>query len=175
MTPRRIIRWKSFWFGVLVVGFLGWAWLDSTRCETSVRYGQKSFSHAGSGIFLADLGHAMSLSPIWNRGPLSSSDVLWTEVRFDGPEALRLSGDPTQVYHYCVGAKDGDITGPRSAAAVHFSKTPFFPQVGAWAIYIPHWLMLTCFLVPWSAFLAWRWRRQRRILTKALHDAAAAP
>lgn len=26
MTPRPLYRWKSFWFGVLVLAFLGWAW-----------------------------------------------------------------------------------------------------------------------------------------------------
>ncbi|MCW1926306.1 hypothetical protein OKA05_27375 [Luteolibacter arcticus] len=26
MTPRPIYRWKSFWLGVVVLGFLAWAW-----------------------------------------------------------------------------------------------------------------------------------------------------
>jgi hypothetical protein len=26
MTPRPVYRWKSFWLGVWVLGFLGWAW-----------------------------------------------------------------------------------------------------------------------------------------------------
>lgn len=26
---RPVIRWKSFWFGFLVLGFLGWAWAGS--------------------------------------------------------------------------------------------------------------------------------------------------
>jgi hypothetical protein len=31
MTPRPLHRWKSFWFGLLVLAFLGWAWLMSTE------------------------------------------------------------------------------------------------------------------------------------------------
>ena len=29
MTSRAIYRWKSFWLGVLVLVFLGWAWMRS--------------------------------------------------------------------------------------------------------------------------------------------------
>jgi hypothetical protein len=31
MTPRPLYRWKSFWFGMLVIAFLGWAWAHSMR------------------------------------------------------------------------------------------------------------------------------------------------
>ena len=31
MNPRPLYRWKSFWFGVLVIAFLGWAWVRSTN------------------------------------------------------------------------------------------------------------------------------------------------
>jgi hypothetical protein len=29
--PRRVHRWKSFWFGILILGFLGWAWIMSNQ------------------------------------------------------------------------------------------------------------------------------------------------
>jgi hypothetical protein len=41
-----------------------------------------------------------------------------------------------------------------------------------WDAHFAHWFLILAFLIPWSAFLGWRWRRQR-ILTK-VHDAAAA-
>ena len=31
MTPCHFHRWKSFWFGVLFLAFLGWAWSRSLR------------------------------------------------------------------------------------------------------------------------------------------------
>lgn len=31
MTPHPLHRWKSFWFGILVLAFLGWAWGRSGR------------------------------------------------------------------------------------------------------------------------------------------------
>jgi hypothetical protein len=33
MTPRPFYRWKSFWLGLFVLVFLGWAWWDSYRNE----------------------------------------------------------------------------------------------------------------------------------------------
>ena len=38
MTPRPLIKWKSFWLGILVLGFLGWAWWDSYRIDTHVQF-----------------------------------------------------------------------------------------------------------------------------------------
>ena len=38
--------------------------------------------------------------------------------------------------------------------------------------HLAHWFLMLLFLLPWSVFLAWRWRRLRS-LTKA-HDASAA-
>jgi hypothetical protein len=37
MTPRRIIHWKSFWLGIVVMGFLVWGWLG-TRTQTAMLY-----------------------------------------------------------------------------------------------------------------------------------------
>jgi hypothetical protein len=39
MTPREPCKWKSIWFGILVLGFLGWAWLVSkdSLCAIGIR------------------------------------------------------------------------------------------------------------------------------------------
>jgi len=29
LKPRPLYKWKSFWLGILVLGFLGWAWIRS--------------------------------------------------------------------------------------------------------------------------------------------------
>ncbi|MEK7951733.1 hypothetical protein [Luteolibacter soli] len=127
------------------------------------RYGQKSVCHAGSGICVADLGRLLSESPSWSRGEVSPDDARWREVRFDGPEVLRVSGDSRQVHDYYVVSKGERVSKARNAAAVHFNEALFFPVAGAWAIYIPHWVVMVCFAVVWSVFLAWRWRREKRL------------
>jgi hypothetical protein len=29
MSPPPVYRWKSFWLGLLILGFVGWAWMQS--------------------------------------------------------------------------------------------------------------------------------------------------
>ncbi|MEK7951734.1 hypothetical protein WKV53_14545 [Luteolibacter sp. Y139] len=170
MKPRAFYRWKSFWLGVMVLGFLTWAWWDSIHWESYFCYGQKYFRQAGSGICLADRGYSMGLPPEGYRLPLdgqrfslwSTEGVLWREVRFDAPEMLHVSGDPEPLHKYRIVPKGGDASVPRNAAAVHFGGVLSIPVRGAWAIYIPHWLVMVCFAVPWVGFIWWRGRRERK-------------
>ena len=37
MRPRPLYRWKSFWFGLLVLAFMGWASWDSLRFYSRLR------------------------------------------------------------------------------------------------------------------------------------------
>jgi hypothetical protein len=58
MTRRPFYRWKSFWLGILVLGFLGWAWVRSMRVCDVVTWGNSSGSwgwsldHGSSQIWL---------------------------------------------------------------------------------------------------------------------------
>ena len=51
MKPRPLIKWKSFWLGILVLGFLGWAWTGSTSHfqEAMVKWGPASGLCVGHG------------------------------------------------------------------------------------------------------------------------------
>jgi hypothetical protein len=39
MTPRPLIKWKSFWLGILVLVFLGLAWMQSMNRMDSLSFG----------------------------------------------------------------------------------------------------------------------------------------
>ena len=39
MRPRPLYKWKSFWLGILVLGFMGWAWARSTARMDGVSWG----------------------------------------------------------------------------------------------------------------------------------------
>lgn len=43
MSLRPFHRWKSFWFGVLVIAFLGWAWISSMGEERSLTWITKNW------------------------------------------------------------------------------------------------------------------------------------
>jgi hypothetical protein len=157
MTPRPLYRWKSFWLGLFVVMSLGWAWWDSTRWVTSFHYGESSLRHAGSGICLA--GRLTSSLPDWSREPISYA--IWEEVRFDAPEIFRHSEKVDAYSYYYPIDPLTDTPAPRNAAAAHFDVAIYFSNGAEWAIYIPHWLLILLFFVPWTGFLAWRWRRMK--------------
>jgi hypothetical protein len=38
MNPRPPYRWKSFWLGLFVLGFLSWAWWDGLQTDTQVTF-----------------------------------------------------------------------------------------------------------------------------------------
>jgi len=139
MTPRSIIRWKSFWFGILVLGFLGWAWVRSMKVREGV-----AFVNAESRLILShSVGHCeLFVAPGWyeKTGPelFSGEPMPWNIVKWFQPWAAIER--PT--------VEEGSL------------------------VQVAHWLLILLFLIPWSAFLAWRWRRQN--LTKA-HDAPPAP
>ncbi|MEK7951591.1 hypothetical protein [Luteolibacter soli] len=49
MLPRSLYRWKSFWFGLLIILFLAWAWSDSHRHYTAVTCVGKGILWSGGG------------------------------------------------------------------------------------------------------------------------------
>ena len=145
MTPRPIIRWKSFWLGILVLGFLLRAWLVSSFESSGIQRGDSKeiigvTSSSGYLEFYRFTG--------------GSADPGWqiTGSRFASPSNAKLLwGSPLLIRN-----KRQLIIGDGSAYGAS----------------IAYWLLMLLFLIPWASFLAWRWRRQR-MLTKA-HGAAPA-
>ena len=121
MTPRRLIRWKSFWFGILVLGFLAFCWALSLKGEHQMGF------RVGSMFF-----------------GVSSQD-----------ETLMLFHIPFTGINFTPRS-------PWSPVKIEILGTAGFP---ANICQLAYWFVILLFLVPWSAFLTWRWRRQR-ILTK---------
>lgn len=162
--PRPFYRWKSFWLGVLVLGFLGWAWAESTGWWTFARWKNLSISHAGAGVCLTTWGKGreyLTVEP-WYRGAIHKGDTVWSKARFEKPEGFRCTGTPEQIGEYFVDDSTGMDLVPRSAAAHHFEGVLFADAVGSVSVYLPHWLLILGFLLPWTAFLTLRWRRMRQ-------------
>ena len=146
MAPRRLIRWKSVWLGILVLGFLLRAWLES--------------SFESSGIQRGD-----SKEPI---GVSSSSGYL-EFYRFMGMPAdagWQITGS-----RY-ASPSNARLLWP-SPLRIRIKEEVFIGDHSAREASIAYWLIVLLFLIPWASFLAWRWQRQRK-LTK-VHDAAPAP
>ena len=130
MIPRRLIRWKSFWFGILVLGFLGWSWVRSMDFEEGISWvvppHRLALAHEAGSAFLV-LRQTPSAASFYMGGqPIDPDEqVTW----FPAPFRFELENDVQRVIGFA------------------------------------HWFLILLFLVPWSAFLAWRWQRQRKLTT----------
>jgi hypothetical protein len=126
MTPRPLYRLKSFWFGVLVIAFLGWAWNWSRYRSDQLTWrlnpaSAVTLSQASGGVWL------------W-----------WGDNWGPGDRIEYLNGDIS---------KDSQLLN----VAIFRKSRP-----GFWNYGVSHWFIILLFLVPWSGWLAWRWRRIRK-------------
>jgi hypothetical protein len=127
MLPRPIYRWKSFWLGVLVLAFLGWAWL-------------RSYHHFDEGsLALAPGGPSVMVSHDRSR-----IDIEWRPTYYGNGTYLSFL--------------------PVAAGHEWFPSFSYFSRNGAGRTWISfaYWFLILLFLIPWSAYLAWRWRRMKR-------------
>jgi hypothetical protein len=136
---RRLYRWKSLWLGVLVLGFLAWMWSKS-------------------------------------RG-----NVDYVEVR---SEPYTAYGATSAGCYIAFRSLDGGFAEPIGIKSASNAASP--PYTGTWfpqpfktvhndnglfvssSYFVAHWLLMLLFLLPWAAFLAWRWRRMRRVAVPPL-------
>ncbi|HEY1120549.1 MAG TPA: hypothetical protein VGE67_03080 [Haloferula sp.] len=125
MTFHPLYRWKSFWLGVLALGFLGWAWVRS-----------------------------MSNLDTWEAAKATrafavSNNASWVVLVFRETTPLDVPG----ISHLSTRI-EGDSWFPIAAEVESDDATMRAARVA-------HWLLILLFLLPWTAFLAWRWRRMR--------------
>lgn len=94
MPPRPFHRWKSFWLGLLILAFLGWAWVRSTHRIDDISYKASTSSKT----WVASIGFGAVLLG-WSDDPfapdgLNFSSYLpnpsWVDTWF--PEATTLQG-----------------------------------------------------------------------------------
>jgi hypothetical protein len=129
MTPRPLIRWKSFWLGILALGFLGVAWVRSGGYNDAVGFNVVDrYWEVGqdSGMFL--------IGAVRDEGASPSINFVSTKR----PEVVRSF--------------------PKGILWEHTNGGP----EGVYA-FVAHWFLILLFAIPWSAFLAWRWHRQKKL------------
>jgi len=148
MQPRPLYRWKSFWLGVLVLGFLGWAWWISYKFSTRVSYWHVDVIHCEgyTGIRVSEwvaldyFSHERVEDDAWASRIIPMPFFVRGLERDRGPQTWR--GEATyREFH-------------------EWAYRSMLPERRA--LFLPHWLLIATFLVVWTAFLAWRWRRMRR-------------
>jgi hypothetical protein len=135
MTPRPIYRWKSFWFGLCVLVFLGWAGVWSMHEVNTIAYKGSPWSPACIGYSRAG---AFAI--------LSSNNMLSLDFQGLWTGAFPTTDKPIWADWFPQPVRTGTL-----ADGDH------------WHFKVAHWFLILLFLVPWASFLAWRWRRVKRI------------
>jgi hypothetical protein len=130
MFPRPLQRWKSFWAGVLVLVFLGWAWVRSIHHYDAVSWGE---AHGGRGILLSQRDSKVLIT--WN----SSKLIAVVPPGFTLSSVNRNPRSNT-LFPWAINWRE-------------FPADPF--RTASFA----HWFLILLFLIPWTAFLFWRARR----------------
>ena len=136
VNPRPLYRSITFSSGILVLAFICWAWCDSLRAFSFLRYGHAHFSQAGSGV----------------------------AVGYDGTLFL-THRDRRQYKAVLNGGEMGvtfttDVSG--SLDPVVFPLPMSVSQPNKLDFFLPHWLLLLPVVLIWTCLLLLRARRHRR-------------
>lgn len=133
MPPRPLHHWKSFWLGLLVLIFLGWAWVRSMHHVDDIYY------------------EPSTSSKTWGATSGLGAVLLTWEVHPFPPNGLNFDSYPVKP------SWPTNIWFPK-AITLQERGTGGSQYKG---IAIAHWFLILLFLVAWAGFLFWRVRRMR--------------
>ncbi|WP_367871800.1 hypothetical protein [Luteolibacter sp. Populi] len=157
MKPR-LHRSVTFWSGILVMAFISWAWADSFRGGTWVRYGLWSATNSNGGVEVGFIDTPVP-APLAT-GLRTDYATRFSVVVLPAPQWTRGKDfeleDQTKARWFVE--KLREITSYREYLAHRMSLWP----ESSWGLFLPHWLILLAVALPWSGLLYWRARRRRR-------------
>ena len=148
-----LYRSITFWSGLLVMGFIGWAWRDS----------ELHMSRAQKGFFSVVHDHS-AVSVWWDPGApaplaLTRYPVVDSVLRSDlFPAPLYMRGNHEIRSAREQGRHAGSHPTAREDTIWFADEIGFNSRV--W--FAPHWLLLLAVALSWSALLLWRARRRKR-------------
>jgi hypothetical protein len=164
------VKWKLhrslvFWGGVVVMGFIGWAWRDSGQMRRifrggeyfamslegglAVGVGSRSYLPICGGVFSDRPGWSGAFRHLWNPG-----DHGWIGRERVARWRKGIANDDDPAFEVVA----EEISGPR----------------GGWTVYVPYWLAMLLLALPWGAALGWSWRRAWRANAVVMEGGGAA-
>jgi hypothetical protein len=145
----KLRRSFAFWAGVLVMGFLLWAWQDSLRHGTRWAAGRYEGHSSRGGVLLLrnDRPSAQGI----DRGPLG-----WGGEGSSLPRPFLMRGQGVPDTQTCATVNGETLW------EIYREVMPYKSR-GAWVAYVPYWLMVAVAGAGWGAVMLWRARRLRRV------------
>ncbi|WP_367871778.1 hypothetical protein [Luteolibacter sp. Populi] len=149
-----------FWSGILVMGFIVWAWRDSAEHTLRIMRGEWSLSNrrAGMSVQFHQFG---SYLPAIDRIPGINDPVVFAVFRAFPPPHFLKTPTGSVIQEEIESGTLPDLSEHPSVreldkVILHRAEAP-----GSWILFIPHWLILTGVAGAWSGLLVWRARRRR--------------
>jgi hypothetical protein len=139
-------RSMTFWSGLLVMGFVCWAWWDSLHHDTWLTTRHFSCSHVAGAVSLTL--YQVNFGPSSGRGDISQ----------------HASFSP--AFAAFTLAADNSIASPPTAQMNSGERLRFLlssvPSGAHCSLNLPHWLILMAVAPVWLRLLFWRARRRRK-------------
>jgi hypothetical protein len=145
----------TFWSGILVIAFIGWAWRDSKASISALIFHHGRIANEYAGV-------TVTLSP-------------WYEVNQLLPHRSaterRVSFEALPAPHVAHGTSTPADSNPLEPfdrrweiGEWHQASFAIYGGADSWLLFIPHWLILLAIALPWTGLLLWRARRRKRVL-----------
>lgn len=145
MKPRPLYRSLTFWSGILVLGFIAWAYWDSKSNSTSASIPPYTLASTyGTVVLWKDLGGQRG----FGRSAVGPLDV--------APSIAPLFLRGGEGYD----SRPGSPPTFRDVMS-HLMK---FELDSSWILLLPHGLLLFAVALPWSLLLFWRARRIKKAI-----------
>jgi len=144
----------TFWSGILVMGFTGLMWVDSTTRATGAGHNDWYLVSYRAGVHYSSAGADAGEWRFQYRRPIDADDLpvksYWPPV----PYLLRKSGPAQQM----------DYWGDQSFATMRDFDEYYLQGLrpGSFICFIPYWLLLLVLASGWAALLFWRARRRHK-------------
>ncbi|QJE99120.1 hypothetical protein [Luteolibacter luteus] len=149
MKPKPLHRSITFWSGILVMIFIAWVWVDSSRFASDA-YRHPYRIGTVRGIVYLHRESAVRITP----------PATMARHRL-GPGAIEFHVFPPPLF---ARGKQRTIpdTPPEADIVEQVKREIATSPPDAWVVVIPHWLLLLAAITVWLAGLVWRDRRQVR-------------
>ena len=144
----------TFWSGILVMGFLAWAWWDSFAANSTLVYRSHGAALNLGGLTISQNTYGAGRDFKVNRLPHSNTFQKFPREQFQRPYVLRGSA-----------LEPSDTEEPTHSMEAWHRRWISSKAEDVRMLRLPIWLVLLGFAAVWTALLMWRVRRRRCITT----------